>query len=98
MRASSAASAKGQQPPLRVAEALIGGVMTGGIFANAFERDEEDELFLRGYIPGRGVILPVLGLDELIVRHNLDADEYIHPGSHPHDRRISRSFVAATSP
>ena len=42
--------------------------------------------------------LPVLGLDELIVRHNLDAGEYIHPGSHPHDRRISRSFVAATSP
>ena len=48
--------------------------MSYGIFGNAFERDDEDELFLRGYIPGLGLVLPVLGLEErdLIVRRNLD--------------------------
>jgi hypothetical protein len=30
---------------------------------------------------GLGIVLPVLGLGDLIVKRNLAADEYIHPGS-----------------
>ena len=60
---------------LRNLEKISGGrLMSYGIFGNAFERDDEDELFVRGYIPGLGLVLPVLGLEErdLIVRRNLD--------------------------
>ena len=54
-----------------------------GIFGDGscFRRDDEDER-LRHYIPGLGLVLPVIGLDDpCIVKRLLGPDEYVWPGS-----------------
>ncbi len=55
--------------------------MSGGNLGNLY--DEEEHYRQLGYVPGLGLVLPVLGFGEpdLIVKREIEDDEYIHPGS-----------------